>query len=419
MWHTMNKQLLFFIFMMLLFLPDTQAQNSTSSPFSIFGIGEIEIRDFGRTTGMGSVGIGFQSENFLNRRNPAGLTGIDTLRFILDVSAGLKLSEFFTTSQKGRTTDFTFKSLAIGVRLSKRWTSSVGLSPYSNVGYQLNRRQQIPGTVENVDIAYSGNGGVNNFYWANSYELFRGLSVGVTSSYIFGNIVRNAEEDIIITKDTYQVSELNFDFGVQYSHRFGEYTNITVGGIYGYETKMSIEHKRMVTSNYSIELNQRKPDLKSYLPETYGAGFSILRNKKAAEWIVAADYQFKKWSVDRSRHKTLTFADSHTYSAGLQFTPNKSSPEKYLHLMRFNLGACYNQSYLKVNGYQLEDYSVSLGVGFPFYNYRTGGSPSYINVAVNVGESGTGQRGGITERYMLFTVNLSLIERWFAKKPWD
>jgi len=419
MWYTMIKQSTLFILLILLLLPDAQSQNSTSSPLSILGFGEIEMRDFGRTTGMGSVGIGYQSENFLNRRNPAGLNAIDTLRFILDVTAGMKLSEFFTSTRKGRTVDFTFKSLAIGVRLSKKWTSSVGLCPYSNVGFQMNRQEQIPGTTEIADAVYSGNGGVNNFYWANAYELFHGFSLGVTSSYLFGNYTHNAEEDIITINNTYQVGKLNFNFGAQYSHWFGQHTNITLGGIYGYESKMAIEHKLMVTSNNSIERNQRQPDVKSYIPELYGAGFSIVRNKKAAEWVFAADYQFQNWSVDRSRYKTLTYSDSHIYSVGLQLTPNKNRAENRLHIMRFHLGACYNQSYLKVNGYQLEDYSVSLGVGLPFYNYRTGGSLSYVNVAVNIGESGTGQRGGISERYILLSVNLSLIERWFAKQRWE
>ena len=418
MWYTMIKQLTLFTSLILLLFPGVQAQNSTSSPLSILGIGEIEIRDFGRTTGMGSVGIGYQSENFLNRRNPAGLNAIDTLRFILDVSAGFKLSEFFTSTRNGRTVDFTFKSLAIGVRLSKKWTSSVGLCPYSNVGYQLNRQQQIPGTAELADAVYSGSGGVNNFYWANAFELFSGFSIGVTSSYLFGNITHTAEEDILTIKNTYQVGKLNFDFGAQYSHWFGQHTKITVGGVYGYESKMPVEYRKMVTSYHGIERNQRQPDVKSYIPESYGAGFSIIRNKKAAEWVFAADYQFRNWSVDRSRYMSLTYSDSHTYSVGLQLTPKKYSAEKYLHFMRFHLGACYNQSYLKINGYQLEDYSVSLGVGLPFFNSRTKVF-SYVNVALNIGESGTGQRGGVSERYALLSVNLSLIERWFAKYIWD
>jgi len=401
--------LLLSLMMILMFLPDVQAQNSTSSPFSIFGIGEYEIRDFGRTTGLGSVGIGYQSQNFLNRRNPAGLSGIDTLRFILDVSAAIKISEFRTKSVQAQSTNFNFKSMAVGVRVSKKWTSSVGLAPYSNVGYNMTAPDQNQGT-DQPKASFTGSGGINKFYWANAVELFQGFSLGATSSYIFGNFTKSEEKDIFTIQDVHNVSKIYFDFGVQYSHRFGNFTQVTVGGVYGYESKMPIQHMRMTISNNMLESRQRQPDDRnSYIPESYGAGFSILRNKKAAEWVFAADYQFRNFSVDRSRVRILSYSDSHTYSAGLQFTPNKNGPDNYLQVIRFQLGACYNQSYLKVNGYQLEDYSVSLGVGLPFRNL------SYVNIAVNVGESGTGKRGGINERYVLLSMNMSLIERWFAK----
>ena len=408
----------FLVFVLLmLFVPDMKAQNSTSSPLSIFGIGEIETRDFGRTAGMGNVGIGFQSENFLNRRNPAGLAGIDTLRFIFDVSAAIKFSEFLTSSRSQRTNNFNFKNLAVGVRLSKRWSGSIGLSPYSNVGYHLKDRSQIPGTDEYSDTDFSGNGGVNKFYWANAFELFRGFSIGVTSSYIFGNITKVEDANTIIDKTLHNINKIYFDFGAQYSHWFGKNTNITVGGVYGYKSEMPIQRTQTITSNTGTERNQRRPDLKSYVPESYGAGFSILRNKKAAEWILAADYQYLNWSVDRSRHGPLTYAYSHIYSAGLQFTPNPKRGENRLDVMRFQLGACYNQSYLNVNGYQQYDYSLSLGVGIPFVNRLR--ALSYVNISAIVGESLTGHRGGINERYFLLSLNLSLIERWLDKYVYD
>ena len=305
----MIKNALLVFMLMLLFLPVMQAQNGTSSPFSIFGIGEIEVRDFGRTTAMGGVGIGYQSENFLNRRNPAGLSGIDTLRFILDVSAAIKFSQFRTKDFKAQTTNFNFKTLAIGVRLSKRWTSSVGLCPFSNAGYHIIAQESLPGSNYGEEKNFTSSGGVNKFYWSNAFEPFRGFSIGVNSSFIFGNITKNEEDsDGFLIRDTYNISKLNFDFGVQYSHWFGKFTNVTAGGVYGHESKMLIQQTHMVTGgNYARE---RKPDQKSYIPETYGAGFSILRNKKAAEWIFAADCQFWKWSVDPLQHKGLRYTDS-------------------------------------------------------------------------------------------------------------
>jgi hypothetical protein len=409
----MIKNVSFIFMLMLLVLPDVQAQNSTSSPFSIFGIGEIETREFGRTTAMGSTGIGFQSENFLNRRNPAGLSGIDTLRFILDVSASLKMSQFRTKTLKEQSTVFNFKSLAVGVRLSKRWTSSVGLSPYSNAGYKFTDTQTISGTE--FTTVYSSSGGINRFYWGNAFEIFKGFSIGVNSSFIFGNISKNEDMSVFSIKDTYNVNKLYFDFGAQYSQWFGQYTRVVIGGVYGYKSEMPIQHKLMIISNNTIEQDQRKPDRKSYMPETYGGGFSILRNKRAAEWVFAADCQYWNWSVDPLNDKGKRYSDSRIISAGLRVTPKRYT-ENYLLAIRYHLGASYNQSYLKINGYQMDDMSVSLGFGLPFINKRTY-ERSYVNVAAIFGESGTGQKGGITERYILFSVNLSLIEQWFAKRP--
>ena len=411
--YTMIKKIsLALLLFTLLMQPDLTAQSSTSSPLSILGIGEIEYRDFGRTSGMGSVGIGLRSENFLNRRNPAALSGIDTLRFVLDVSAAVKFSEFLTSSHNVRTNNFNFKNLAVGVRLSKRWTSSVGLSPYSNVGYNMKNPLEIEGTTDYHDVLFLGSGGVNKFYWANAFELFQGFSIGVTSSYLFGNITHDEDSKVILESETRNISKINFDFGLQYSHLFSGHTRVTVGGIYGYESKMNIQRNILVSSYNMIEQNQRIPDMKMFLPEFYGAGFSITRNKNNPEWIFAADYQFQNWSSNSLRHKTLKYTDSHIYSAGLQLTPNVKRPEKIFQLMRFQLGVCYNRSYLKVNGYQHEDYSISMGVGIPFLL-------SYVNTAVTVGESGTGKPGGITERYILLSINMSLVDRWFSRWQWD
>ena len=439
--QTPPKILLLFLFFAMLVARDASAQNNTRSPFSIFELGEIETRDFGSTAGMGNVGIGFQSENFLNRRNPAALKKIDTLRFIIDVTAAVKFSEFITATNMQRTNNFNFKTLAVGVRLNKIWTGSVGLKPFSNVGYHIRDQIYVEGTINSYEnVSFSGSGGINNFYWANSFELFRGFSVGLTAAYLFGNITHNEDTEVISIINTNNISKIHFDFGMQYSHTFKEHTNITVGGIYIPNTNLDIQRTKIITSMTGIDRNQRLPDYRTHLPESYGAGFSITRNKKSAEWILAADYQLSKWSVKRSnnkapmhfglkdgeynfyevnsggvsRDKPLAYSDSEIYSVGLQYTPNTRNPEKMIQITRFHLGARYNRSYLKVYGHQLEDYSISFGAGIPFTNQTR--TLSYVNVAVTVGESGTGERGGITERYILISANLSLLDRWWPRQ---
>ena len=413
MWYTTIRHFVLLFLLLLTGLTNTQAQNNTHSPFSVIGIGEIEMRDFGRTAAMGNTGIGLQSENFLNRRNPAALTRIDTLKFIIDVSAAFKLSEFKSGAKSHITNNFNFKTLAAGVRLSSKWTSSVGLKPVSSVGYNMKAQQYEEGSVNTYkDFFSSGEGGINSFYWAHAYEFFNGFSLGATVAYMFGNITHNRNIDAMSEVTRLNISKLHFDLGMQYSYWFGDHTNVMVGAIYIPQSKFDIQPTKTVTSGMLVERNQRLPDTRSYMPESYGAGFAIMRNQNNSEWIVSADYQFSNRSVLGSR-----YSDSHLYTAGIQLTPNVRRPESYLQVIRFMLGGSYNRSYLTMKENQLEDYSLSVGAGFPFTTQFS--TISYVNVAITAGESFLGGAGGITERYLLFSVNMSLIDRWFAKRQWD
>ncbi|MDR1673353.1 MAG: hypothetical protein LBS09_07860 [Bacteroidales bacterium] len=391
------------------------AQNNTSSPLTIFGIGEVEYRDFGSTAGLGNAGIGLKSRNFLNRRNPAGLSGTDTLAFIFDISTAVKMSRFSTVSSNSRSANFNFKNLAAGFRISKRWATGIGLSPYSNVGYSIAMQQQIEGTDEIFNTLYSGNGGVNRFYWGNSVELFRGFSVGATASYFFGTVTHTDQARTLSVEETMTANKFYFDFGVQYSHLFKQHTYVTVGGVYGYQSNFNLYRHRIVSYNTDWK-EETVPDKKMKLPESYGVGFSVRRNKRDYEWLFAADYYRQNWSVNTDRLIGIAYSDSRMYNAGFQLIPNTKRPENYLQIMRYQVGACYNESYMTINGYPLKDYSVSAGVGLPFFISR---SSSYVNVAVTVGQSGTRHRGGITENYVLLSVNLSLMEAWFAKQKLD
>jgi hypothetical protein len=393
------------------------AQNNTSTPLSIFSIGEIEYRDFSATSGWGNVGIGLKSKNFLNRHNPAGLSGIDTLKFIFDFSGTAKFSELRTASTSQRVTNFNFKNLAAGFRISKRWTSSVGLSPYSNVGYNMLKTQPVEGSNDgNFNTIYTGSGGINKFYWSHSLEMFKGLTLGATASYYFGSITRTEAAPSIGITESMTANKINFDFGAQYSYQFKKRLLLTVGGIYGYRSKFNLYRRNTVVNikNGVVAKNEKIPDLKMQMPEFYGAGISLYGAENSAEWTVAIDYYQQNWSVNKEKLHGLRFADSHIYNAGFQIIPNTKRPTNYLQIMSYQIGACYNESYLNINGYPLKDYSVSVGVGLPFMM-----GISRINVAVTLGQSGTGQRGGITENYALLSVNLSLLEIWFKKVKYD
>ena len=74
------------------------AQNTTNSPTSMFGLGELSTGEGGQYAGLGGAGIALRGNNFLNSANPASLTELTEQRFQID--AGI-MGAYQIYSQRG------------------------------------------------------------------------------------------------------------------------------------------------------------------------------------------------------------------------------------------------------------------------------------------------------------------------------
>src|SRR5690554_257533 len=61
-----------------------QSQNRTSSPFSRYGMGELNPQGFSRNQAMGGTGIGLRSAGYLNNMNPASYSALDSMSFFFE-----------------------------------------------------------------------------------------------------------------------------------------------------------------------------------------------------------------------------------------------------------------------------------------------------------------------------------------------
>ena len=77
------------------------AQNTTNSPTSMFGLGELSTGEGGQYAGLGGTGIALRGNNFLNNANPASLTELTEQRFQID--AGI-MGAYQIYSQRGEVT---------------------------------------------------------------------------------------------------------------------------------------------------------------------------------------------------------------------------------------------------------------------------------------------------------------------------
>src|SRR3546814_4308621 len=82
--------------------------------------------------------------------------------------------------------DFGLSYISLAFPVSQKWGSSVGLLPFSNVGYRVTNETKLDTT--NVNYINTGEGGLSQFYIGNSYAFSPNFSVGINVAYLFGRI---------------------------------------------------------------------------------------------------------------------------------------------------------------------------------------------------------------------------------------
>lgn len=417
-----NNRIRIFYCLFYSFLLSTVAfsQTTTYSPYSVFGIGEIEYNDLGRNSGMGGVGFGLQSGQSLNRLNPASYSGLDSLTFTSEVSFSGKMSRYTNGRISQDNTLASFKKLAFGFRVTDFWATSFGLVPYSFAGYDITSQKQISGTPSN-DIYNShktGDGAINKLYWGNAISLNKNFAVGFNASLNFGTLTQTEEISSSLFSSTSPrvekryLSNFNLDYGAQYTGKISDKYKFTLGGVFGLKNKLKFKFTETINMG-SGEVENTENALRSSdtIPWFVGGGFSLAGSNG---FTYAFDYYFQKWSGIQSKDKALTYVDNSRFSTGLEYRPNIRIPRNYFQRMFYQAGFTYNKSYLQLSGQQINDISVSAGLGLPVKGER-----SYFCVSFQAGKRGTITNGLIQEKY--FQVNLNIVFRdiWFLKSKFD
>ena len=78
------------------------AQNTLSSPYTKYGIGEVGLYSNAVTSAMGGVGYTLQRNNMVNHKNPASYAAVDTMSFVFDM--GFYTNYTILSSNSAKTT---------------------------------------------------------------------------------------------------------------------------------------------------------------------------------------------------------------------------------------------------------------------------------------------------------------------------
>ncbi|MDL2265284.1 hypothetical protein LJC43_02735 [Parabacteroides sp. OttesenSCG-928-G21] len=399
------------------------AQNNTNSPYTRFGYGELANRSFGAGRSMGGVGYGLRSSKQINPLNPASYTGMDSLTFLFDFGVNAQLSWYDDGVNKQKDTNGNIEYMAMQFPISKRMAVSIGILPYSYVGYKYGA--DISDGDAPYREQYIGTGGLNDIYAGLSIDIWKKrLSVGANVGYLFGNVNHNSRMNfesntgrLIYTTKEVKVKDLKLDFGLQYTHPLSATQHFVVGLAYSPSNRLNAKSTEIVQIGTGLSADIDTTTITGQrfdIPNSFGLGFSYV---KANKLTVAADILYETWGEAHFFGDKGDFKDRIRIAAGLEYLPNYQE-RAFFKRVRYRAGLHYSNSYLKINsveengktGFGYDEYGASVGFGLPLVDNR-----SFINIGIEYVKIKPESKLMIDEQYLRFTLNYTFNERWFFK----
>ena len=395
------------IVLYLLITLQTAAQNM-NHPYSVYGIGDIDMHHYNMNAGMGYTGIALKTTSFFNGNNPASASGMLKGLLVFDVNALGELRTYSGTpvggsNSKGK--DFTIKNAYLSIKPNSLWASGIGFKQFSNVDYQFQKEQQVVGANDPYTVKYMGDGGLVEYYWNNAFTINKHFSVGLTASFINGAInqtdsILNITETTVETvrKDFYQAARL--EYGAIYNTALSKNWGFSIGTTYTPQTKMAYERTLSVKENdATIVDDEFLKNVITNLPSSYGIGIGI-ENKNGVTYAI--DYSIQKWSSLNLKGTGWKLVDANRLSAGAEFTSSVKRGFSTVKTKSIQIGAYINNSYLQVNGHTISEYGVTIGGKTMIRNrLLVGGS-------LEAGVRGTTSDNLIRENYIKMTLSFSL-----------
>jgi len=219
-----------------------KAQETSVSPYSVFGIGDFQLGESGRTAGMASTGIGLSGGKFLNTTNPASLAALDSITFLFDISGSARGSSFATGNTKQKAFGANFTKIALGTRITPFWSAALSLQPFSTVSYKVQKDGYVEGSTSKISTLFEGTGGITRLSFLNSFKLSKNLSLGADVMLLFGNIEKLTTQSDLVISETSKSTTASFNVGMQYRGYLTDKFLLGAGVVYGHGGTLYLEN---------------------------------------------------------------------------------------------------------------------------------------------------------------------------------
>ncbi len=420
-----------FLTSLLFFAVTASYSQIAKSPVSTLGLGDLYGNALAPNQGMGGLGISNPSSRYINNQNPALLIS----NYITTFQAGMIIESRTindgSNSLKNTNGNLNYLAMAFPIKPGK-WTTSIGLMPYSAVNYKLSSVNPVEGSPTSTVLSQeTGSGGLNQFYWANGVKVHENVAVGVRANYLFSSIISESinvlnqtdNRPIIYFPSIYErnyIKDFSFSSGV-YFHKdslFKKNYRINVGVVYDFQSTLNTQRTVRIekrsfrgTITDSTTLINNEPST-IVLPQTLGLGVSF---SKVNHWTVGADITLLDYNQYRGfAGKTNPATTTGIRSViGFEIMPDPTGIGNYLKRITYRTGLSYEQYPYLVGGNQLKDFGINFGLSLPVAQF------SSIDLALKIGKRGSISENTIDENYFKFYLGMTFNDRWFIKRKFD
>lgn len=432
------------------------------SPYSMYGIGELQTPGVVAQRSMGGVGLGMRSSVMVNPLNPAAYSLTPRQGFLFDF--GVEGVNFYNRQQKyadgAQTTSrtsyntFNFHDIAFQMPVARKLGLGFSLTPYSSVGYRTKYYHEydpsdpVWGNVGRVQYNYEGEGDVTEVKLGLGWEVFKNFSVGVAAQYYWGSIDRTftmtptaitgeGTYTSSVGLDNYSISSVKGQVGVQWSPVLTQKRILTIGAAFdiGGDLNPEVTKRIYVGDIYNTTVKGDTTHLKMVLPRQLSAGIYY----QTAKWAVGVDYAYQNWgdsntatemtgvsgSGDARTSYEVAYTNTSTFKVGVEYTPSRYDVRSFLKRWSYRAGFRYGYHNQTFNGDRLAQYAVTAGFGIPVKLWAI----SSIDVGVEYGRRGynVAERVGLVrQQYFKFAVGFTLFagaqengEYWFSRPKYD
>ena len=389
------------------------AQNGTLTPYSRYGYGILSDNASAAQQAMGGIGYGMNSGRQINVMNPASYARVDSLTFLFDM--GLNFTNLWTSETVDDTRHSEVKQggglgyVTMQFPLSKRLGMSVGLLPFSSVGYAFGNK------IEHGFASRQGSGSINQLYAGLGAKLFKGFNLGVNVAYLFGTTI-NDTYAITSTGSTglyereMRVRDFRVNIGAQYTVGIGA-DALTLGLVYTPAKKL-LGTTRTIFYDTSADANREPAETDKYdlgdryrLPDTWGAGINYMWRERL---MVEADFTYQPWAGCIYDGAKDQLADRWKVAVGAQYQPSPRG--SYLRRTQYRVGGFYDRGYLVIRGNNVREYGASVGIGLPMPGFKT-----VVSLGVGWLHRQAYPTALIKEDYLNVTLGINFNEMWFRK----